>query len=90
MTVCVQLRDALESHVADGAQELDMAVWMIRTSLELVGQGGLGISFEQLVPSKMNRLAASVILYSYVVHTLDTDHRVHCPFDAFLAPLLLG
>lgn len=59
----------------DDVQEIDMAVWMNRTSLELVGQGGLGYSFEQLVPSKMNRLAASVILYSYVVLALDAYHH---------------
>ena len=63
-----------------------MAVWMNRTSLELVGQGGLGYSFEQLVPSKMNRLAASVILYLYVVLASDAYRRTDDSFDTSSVP----
>jgi hypothetical protein len=30
----------------DGPQEIDMLHWLSRTALELIGQGGLGYSFE--------------------------------------------
>ena len=34
--------------VADGPKELEIMDWMTRISLEVVGQGGLGYSFETL------------------------------------------
>lgn len=33
----------------DGPKDIDVLDWMGRTSLELVGQGGLGYSFDPLV-----------------------------------------
>ena len=46
--------------VSDTPQELDMAAWMGRTALELIGQGGLGCSFDQLVSDNKNDLAISL------------------------------
>ncbi|KAJ7364065.1 cytochrome P450 [Mycena albidolilacea] len=43
-----RLRGALESRVQNGPKELDMLLWMTRTALELVGQAGLGYSFDPL------------------------------------------
>ncbi|KAJ7903501.1 cytochrome P450 [Mycena olivaceomarginata] len=45
---CLSLRGALESRVQNGPKELDMLLWMTRTALELVGQAGLGYSFDPL------------------------------------------
>ena len=53
----------METRVADGAQEIDMASLMSRTALELIGQGGLGYSFEQLDENTQNELATSLKLY---------------------------
>ncbi|KAI0355902.1 cytochrome P450 [Trametes cingulata] len=44
-----RLRTALESRVHGGAAEVDMIGWMSRTALELMGQAGLGYSFDPLV-----------------------------------------
>lgn len=33
----------------DGLKDIDVLDWMGRTALELVGQGGLGYSFDPLV-----------------------------------------
>ncbi|THH32676.1 hypothetical protein EUX98_g1523 [Antrodiella citrinella] len=43
-----QLRKALSNEVKDGQHEIDMLSWMTRAALELVGQGGLGYSFDPL------------------------------------------
>ncbi|KZT70364.1 cytochrome P450 [Daedalea quercina L-15889] len=57
-----RLRDALEMRVKNGARELDMANWMGRTALELIGQGGLGYSFDKLVDDKTDPFAESLKL----------------------------
>ncbi|EMD37251.1 hypothetical protein CERSUDRAFT_113894 [Gelatoporia subvermispora B] len=44
-----QLERAIAARLAEGAQELDVLDWMGRTALELIGQGGLGYSFDPLV-----------------------------------------
>ncbi|EGO03012.1 hypothetical protein SERLA73DRAFT_176502 [Serpula lacrymans var. lacrymans S7.3] len=42
------LRDAIAEKVQDGPQEINMLDWFTRTALELVGQSGLGYSFDEL------------------------------------------
>lgn len=44
-----QLRDAISTRVKDGPKEVDILDWMARTALELVGQAGLGYSFDPLI-----------------------------------------
>ncbi|KAI0671636.1 cytochrome P450 [Trametes maxima] len=43
-----KLREAIQARVAAGEKEIDIAAWMGRTALELIGQGGLGHSFDPL------------------------------------------
>ncbi|KAI9458421.1 cytochrome P450 [Lactarius psammicola] len=43
--VARQLRENLESIVADGGQEINIADWMGKFALELIGEAGLGYSF---------------------------------------------
>ena len=49
----------------NGAQELDMANWMGRTALELIGQGGFGHSLDPLVEDATDNLAISLKLFLY-------------------------
>ena len=57
----------METRVCDGPKELDMLSWMGRTALELVGQAGLGWSFDPLVADAPdNHLGAAVKLIVYV------------------------
>ena len=42
------MRATLSKLASDGPVELDMLQWMSRTALELVGQGGMGYSFDSL------------------------------------------
>ncbi|KAI0659728.1 cytochrome P450 [Cubamyces menziesii] len=46
--VCHKLRTAIEARVHNGPAEVDMVGWMGRTALELMGQAGLGYSFDPL------------------------------------------
>jgi hypothetical protein len=43
-----QLRDSIAKKVQSQPQEIEMASWMTRTSLELIGQSGFGFSFDSL------------------------------------------
>ncbi|TEB40176.1 cytochrome P450 [Coprinellus micaceus] len=43
-----KLRDTLMGKVSEGPQEIDMLRWMSRTALELIGQSGLGYTFDPL------------------------------------------
>ncbi|KZT66921.1 cytochrome P450 [Daedalea quercina L-15889] len=47
--VTSKLQLAIATRVKNGQQEIDMLDWMGRTALELVGQAGLGWSFDPLV-----------------------------------------
>ncbi|KAI3604512.1 cytochrome p450 [Moniliophthora roreri] len=46
--VAHKLQDTLAKKVQNGPQEIDMLSWMARTALELIGQSGLGYSFDEL------------------------------------------
>ncbi|KZT70365.1 cytochrome P450 [Daedalea quercina L-15889] len=65
-----RLRDALETRVKNGPQEIDMLSWMGRTALELIGQGGLGYSFDKLVEDQKNPYGESLKLFFPTVSKL--------------------
>ncbi|KAF8805234.1 cytochrome P450 [Phlegmacium glaucopus] len=46
--VSYKLRDAFARRTKDGPQEIEVLSWMTRTALELIGQSGLGYSFDPL------------------------------------------
>ena len=43
-----QLREKFESMLTSGPQEINIADWMGKVALELIGQAGLGYSFGTL------------------------------------------
>lgn len=43
-----------------GSGEVDILSWMGRTALELVGQGGLGYSFDPLVANTQNSFGEAI------------------------------
>ena len=56
-----QLQKALESRIdGDEPVEMDMLTWMGRTALELIGQAGLGYSFDPLVADKPDDYATAI------------------------------
>ena len=50
----------MDSKLTDGPQELDILEWMSRVALEIVGQAGLGYSFDALDEGKSNRYSSAV------------------------------
>ncbi|KAF8159576.1 cytochrome P450 [Crassisporium funariophilum] len=46
--VAYKLRDAFASKVKSGPHEIEVLSWMNRTAMELIGQSGLGVSFDPL------------------------------------------
>ncbi|KIJ60897.1 hypothetical protein HYDPIDRAFT_42968 [Hydnomerulius pinastri MD-312] len=58
--IVANLRDAIEVQVKDGPREIDMLEWFTRTALELVGQSGLGYSFDSLKEGSVNSYSNAV------------------------------
>ena len=52
----VQLQEAIEQRVRGGPTEVNMVMWMGRTALELIGQAGLGYSFDKLTEETPDEL----------------------------------
>ena len=52
----LQLRAAIGKRVGGAPAEIDMLNWMGRTALELIGQAGLGYSFDKLMEETPNEL----------------------------------
>ncbi|OSX63042.1 hypothetical protein POSPLADRAFT_1046379 [Postia placenta MAD-698-R-SB12] len=70
------LRDAIASRVDNGAQDIDILDWMSRTALELVGQAGLGYSFDPLIRDKADSYAEALKALIPTAFTL----RTYLPF----------
>ncbi|EKM49765.1 uncharacterized protein PHACADRAFT_265429 [Phanerochaete carnosa HHB-10118-sp] len=49
-----RLREAVSTKINDNSGEVNVIEWTCRTALELIGQGGLGYSFDPLVASSTN------------------------------------
>ena len=62
---------ALENEVNNSfeATEVDVLSWLGRTALELIGQAGLGYSFDPLVAEAPDDFAAAIKSFAYV-HTI--------------------
>ncbi|KAI0927616.1 hypothetical protein AcV5_008103 [Taiwanofungus camphoratus] len=55
-----RLREAFVIQVRDGPKHIDILGWMGRTALELIGQGGLGYSFDSLVEDMKDPFAEAL------------------------------
>ncbi|KAI0628829.1 cytochrome P450 [Trametes polyzona] len=66
-----RLQEAIGSRVKSGTQELDILGWMGRTALELIGQGGLGRSFDPLTRDVADEFAEAIKAYFPVMHQLE-------------------
>jgi len=81
-----QLRRAISAQVIAGPQEVDVLNWMGRTALELVGQGGLGYSFDPLTEDKPNALGDALKALAPSIFALDTLQRLSPYFSAISTP----
>ena len=64
----VQLQTAIERCVGShsDAIEVEMLSWMCRTALEIIGQAGLGYSFDPLVEDVPDAFAQAIKGFQYV------------------------
>ncbi|KAH7928032.1 cytochrome P450 [Leucogyrophana mollusca] len=58
--ITATLRDVIANQVKDGPREINMLEWFTRTALELVGQSGLGYSFDSLKEGVVNPYSVAV------------------------------
>ncbi|KAF7330498.1 hypothetical protein MVEN_02489200 [Mycena venus] len=75
-----RLRAALESRVQRGPQEIDVLLWMTRTALELVGQAGLGHSFDTLDTDEIPSYIKSVKQLQVTMHKMALAARYILPW----------
>lgn len=62
-----QFEDVLKAETVNGPQEVDVLNWITRVALEVIGQGGLGYSFDALNLNSANSRyvkAAKMLLYA--------------------------
>ena len=58
--ILTKLQIAIASRLENGPCEIDVMYWMGRTALEIVGQAGLGHSFDPLVEGRENQYGEAV------------------------------
>jgi len=58
--VAYNLRGGLQKEVQSGPKDVDILNWLSRAALELIGQGGLGYSFDPLVENVPNPFGDAV------------------------------
>ena len=65
----------MKAKLEQGSDETDVLGWMHRCALELIGQGGLGYSFDPLVEDRPNEYGAAFKEFMSVpahLHTLSS------------------
>ncbi|KAF8955779.1 cytochrome P450 [Flammula alnicola] len=80
--ITYKLRDAFSSKVKDGPQEIEVMSWMARTALELIGQSGLGYSFDSLTED-----AAPHPFSEALKNLVPTLSKMRMAWTLFLVPL---
>ena len=64
-----KVQKAIASRVGKEPQEIDVNGWMARTTLEMLGQAGLGYSFDDFVSDSTDLYGESLKLFLYVFVT---------------------
>ncbi|KAI0779694.1 cytochrome P450 [Fomes fomentarius] len=83
--ITFKLRTAIATRVNDGPKELDIVGWMGRAALELVGQGGLGHSFDPLVADSKDEFTEAVKAFVPAFSAVQ-KFRVIFPYLKYLGP----
>ena len=70
-----QMKSTIAYLLRDGPAELDILTWMSRTALELVGQGGMGYSFDSLkeAPEKHGELMRDLVYVFFISRSCQSD-----------------
>ncbi|KIP09650.1 hypothetical protein PHLGIDRAFT_116131 [Phlebiopsis gigantea 11061_1 CR5-6] len=86
--VVYRLRAAVLSEVEASAGEINIIEWMGRTALELIGQGGLGYSFDPLVACTKNEFGEAIKEFAPIVFALQF-WRILSPYYTKYVPLVI-
>ena len=70
------MNNGIEAQVGEQKTTVDIMAWLTRTALELIGQGGLGVSMDSLGEPIHNPLADSVKMMMWVP-SIRSDHIVY-------------
>lgn len=62
--------------MAGGSAEIDVLEWNTRVALELIGQGGLGYSFNSLDEKSENRYSSALKNLMFVPSSLGLSHTL--------------
>ncbi|PCH40497.1 cytochrome P450 [Wolfiporia cocos MD-104 SS10] len=80
-----KLRDAIAVEIGDEQREVDVLGWCGRTALELIGQGGLGYSFDPLTERVPNEYGDALKVLFPTTQYLDALRRL-TPLVSNLGP----
>lgn len=72
----LQLRKAVLTEVGNSVEEVNVLEWMTRTALELIGQGGLGYSFDPLTARTTNEFGDALKDLAYEISSIATAHLI--------------
>ncbi|KAG2007200.1 cytochrome p450 [Coprinopsis cinerea AmutBmut pab1-1] len=82
-----RLGNAIEAQVANGPKDIDILAWMTRTALELIGQSGLGYSFDPMTEDgEEHPYSVSVKLLVPALHKLNFSRFVLLPLVYNIGP----
>ncbi|PCH34456.1 cytochrome P450, partial [Wolfiporia cocos MD-104 SS10] len=73
--IIYKLRDGIAAEISDGPREVDVLGWNSRAALELIGQGGLGYSFDPLTEKVPNEFGDVLKTILPSVQSLDVLRR---------------
>ncbi|KAI0833361.1 cytochrome P450, partial [Trametes gibbosa] len=86
--IASKLQEAIKICIASGAKELDIAGWMGRTTLELIGQGGLEYLFDLLMEETSNEYTEAVKALVPTLNAIEWT-RLFLPYVKYLGPIWL-
>ncbi|KAK7688291.1 hypothetical protein QCA50_008661 [Cerrena zonata] len=78
------LRDAMKKKLEEGSDEIDILGWMHRCALELVGQGGLGYSFDPLMEERHDEYGAALKEFIPAMFSLSMARLIWYKFQPLL------
>ena len=70
------MNNGIEAQVGQQKTTVDIMAWLTRTALELIGQGGLGVSMDSLAEPVHNPLEDYVKMMMFVL-SIHSDHAVY-------------
>ncbi|TBU28038.1 cytochrome P450 [Dichomitus squalens] len=84
-----KLRKAIRIAVQDGPKEVNLVDWMGRTALELMGQAGLGYSFDPLTEESLDSYGSAIKSFIPAIYSIVIWIQLW-PYVEWMVPKALG